>query len=141
MLYLRSSERSPKRILQLYNCTWLHHTLCTENEDEGETHIDPSNLAICDTLQLTSTSVELTTSLARAISKAIGLSNELEQFDRMRSTLKAHKKKGRKLNEQECEVHEELHTQLQAQVLNKKELKCSVKAYEAQFYDKSQTTT
>ena len=47
----------------------------TENEDEGETHIDPSNLAICDTLQLTSTSVELTTSLARAISKAIGLSN------------------------------------------------------------------
>lgn len=29
VLYLRSSERSPKRILQLYNCTWLHHTLCS----------------------------------------------------------------------------------------------------------------
>ena len=46
--------------------------------------------------------------------------HELQQFDRMRSTHKAHKKKGRKLNEQECEVHEELLTQLQAQVLNKK---------------------
>ena len=114
----------------------------TENEDEGETHIDPSNLAIRDALQLTSTrleptftSVELTTSLARAISKAIGHSNELQQLDRIRSSLKAHKKQGHKLNEQECQVHEELLTQLQAQVLNKKELECSVKAYEAQFYD------
>ena len=113
----------------------------TENE-EGETHIDASNLAVCDTLQLTSTrveltstSVELTTSLARAISKAIGHCNELQQFDRICSTFKAHKKQGHKLNEQECQVHEELLTQLQAQVLDKKEeLKCSVKAYEAQFY-------
>jgi len=29
ILYLPSSKRSPKRILQLYNCTWLHHTLCS----------------------------------------------------------------------------------------------------------------
>ena len=29
ILYLPSSKRSPKRILQLYNCTWLHHTPCS----------------------------------------------------------------------------------------------------------------
>ena len=29
ILYLRSLERSPKKVLQLYNCTWLHHELCS----------------------------------------------------------------------------------------------------------------
>ena len=28
ILYLPSTQRSPKRILQLYNYTWLHHVLC-----------------------------------------------------------------------------------------------------------------
>lgn len=28
LMYLPSVQRSPKHILQLYNCTWLHHTLC-----------------------------------------------------------------------------------------------------------------
>ena len=28
ILYLNASNRSPKRVLQLYNCTWLHHELC-----------------------------------------------------------------------------------------------------------------
>ena len=28
ILYLPAVQRSPKRILQLYNCTWSHHTLC-----------------------------------------------------------------------------------------------------------------
>ena len=28
MMYLPSTQHSPKHILQLYNCTWLHHTLC-----------------------------------------------------------------------------------------------------------------
>ena len=76
-----------------------------------EMHIDPSNLAIYDALQLTSTSVELTTSLARAISKAIGHSNEFNSL-----TEYVLYSQGHKLNEQECEVHEELPTQLQAQV-------------------------
>ena len=29
ILYLPAYKRSPKRVLQLYNCTWLHHTLCS----------------------------------------------------------------------------------------------------------------
>ena len=28
ILYLKDSKRTPKRILQLYNCSWLHHELC-----------------------------------------------------------------------------------------------------------------
>ena len=28
ILYLRDSKRTPKRVLQLYNCTWSHHELC-----------------------------------------------------------------------------------------------------------------
>ena len=28
LLYLHALDRSPKRVLQLYNCTWLHHELC-----------------------------------------------------------------------------------------------------------------
>jgi hypothetical protein len=27
-LYLNASYHSPKKVLQLYNCTWLHHELC-----------------------------------------------------------------------------------------------------------------
>ena len=30
ILYLYASSRSPKRVLELYNCTWLHHMLCRE---------------------------------------------------------------------------------------------------------------
>ena len=29
ILYLPSSQRNTKRVLQLYNITWLHHTLCS----------------------------------------------------------------------------------------------------------------
>ena len=29
-LYYLQEERTPKRILQLYNCTWIHHELCYE---------------------------------------------------------------------------------------------------------------
>lgn len=28
LLYAREERRTPKSILQLYNCTWLHHELC-----------------------------------------------------------------------------------------------------------------
>ena len=28
ILYLPAEHRTPQRILQLYNCTWLHHELC-----------------------------------------------------------------------------------------------------------------
>ena len=37
ILYLPSIQRSPKHILQLYNCTWLHHTLCRKllSPDKG----------------------------------------------------------------------------------------------------------
>ena len=28
ILYLRDSKRTPKRVLQLYNCSWVHHELC-----------------------------------------------------------------------------------------------------------------
>ena len=28
ILYLPAENRTPRRILQLYNCTWLHHELC-----------------------------------------------------------------------------------------------------------------
>ena len=27
-LYSSSDKRTPKTIMQLYNCTWLHHELC-----------------------------------------------------------------------------------------------------------------
>ena len=30
ILYLPAIERSPKRILQMYNCTWIHHMLCNK---------------------------------------------------------------------------------------------------------------
>ena len=30
ILYLPTKERSPKRVLQLYNVTWVHHTLCSK---------------------------------------------------------------------------------------------------------------
>ena len=30
LLYLHTSSRSPKRVLELYNSTWLHHMLCRE---------------------------------------------------------------------------------------------------------------
>ena len=30
ILYLYASAHSPKRVLELYNCTWLHHMLCRE---------------------------------------------------------------------------------------------------------------
>ena len=29
ILYLKASERSPKTLLQLHNCAWLHHELCS----------------------------------------------------------------------------------------------------------------
>ena len=29
ILYLPAHRQSPKRVLQLYNCTWFHHTLCS----------------------------------------------------------------------------------------------------------------
>ena len=29
ILYLPAHKQSPKRVLQLYNCTWFHHTLCS----------------------------------------------------------------------------------------------------------------
>ena len=29
LLYLPEKKRTPRRILQLYNCTWLHHELCS----------------------------------------------------------------------------------------------------------------
>ena len=29
ILYLKTSERSPKKVLQLHNCAWLHHELCS----------------------------------------------------------------------------------------------------------------
>ena len=32
IFYLPSSQRTPKRVLQLYNCTWLHHTPVTRNQ-------------------------------------------------------------------------------------------------------------
>lgn len=101
-----------------------------------ERRIDPSNLTILDNSQLSSISTELTTSLARAISKAIGNSTELEQFDKVSSILKLQKKQGHKLNEQDHTVHEDLLTQLKVQVLHKKEeLKHSVNVYETQFYN------
>ena len=28
ILYLKDSKRTPKTVLQLYNCSWLHHELC-----------------------------------------------------------------------------------------------------------------
>ena len=28
ILYLQDSKRTPKKVLQLYNCSWLHHELC-----------------------------------------------------------------------------------------------------------------
>ena len=30
ILYLQDSKRTPKRVLQLYNCAWLHHELCSQ---------------------------------------------------------------------------------------------------------------
>ena len=30
LLYLPAELRSPKKILQMYNCTWVHHELCRE---------------------------------------------------------------------------------------------------------------
>ena len=30
ILYLPAEERTPHRILQLYNCTWLHYELCKD---------------------------------------------------------------------------------------------------------------
>ena len=30
ILYLPSTQRSSKRVLQLYNVTWIHHTLCSK---------------------------------------------------------------------------------------------------------------
>ena len=56
----------------------------------------------------------------------------------MCSNLKAHKKQGHKLNEQQCKVHEELLTQLQTymQVLNKKNLSILWSPMKRmQFYD------
>ena len=29
LLYLPEEKRTPRRILQLYNCTWVHHELCS----------------------------------------------------------------------------------------------------------------
>ncbi len=29
LLYLKTLERTPKKVLQLHNCAWLHHELCT----------------------------------------------------------------------------------------------------------------
>ena len=30
LLYMPSSKRSPRNVLRLYNCSWLHHELCRE---------------------------------------------------------------------------------------------------------------
>ena len=30
LLYMPESRRSPKMVLRLYNCTWLHHELCKQ---------------------------------------------------------------------------------------------------------------
>ena len=34
-LYASCKTHTPKTVLQLYNCTWLHHTLCRKLFDQS----------------------------------------------------------------------------------------------------------
>lgn len=112
--------------------------LFTPTEDDGEvqqTEVDLSEVLVQPSPGGDPT--ELKTSLARAISKAIGRTKMLEEFDEARSSLKAQKSQKQKLNSDKVEKHEQLLIQLQTYTLaRKQELKELVRAFEAQFYEK-----
>lgn len=108
-----------------------------DNSEEEWTEVDLSELLVQPSSEGDPTSLK--TSLARAISKAIGRTKMLQEFDEVRSFLKTQKSQKQKVNKDKVEKHEQLLTQLQTQTLVKKrELKELVQAYESQFYEKHQ---